>query len=66
MNGNDQQLKMAQQAIKNLQHILLAARKAHGSREYRLMAMPILLELQRREQDILEYLTRAETEITRR
>ena len=56
---------MAQQAVENLQHVLLAARKAHSPREYRLMSAPILVELQRREHEILEYLTRAEMETIR-
>jgi hypothetical protein len=62
MIENDHQLKVAQKAVENLQHVLLAARKAHNPQEYRLMSMPILLELQRREQEILEYLTYTEME----
>ena len=65
MIENDHQLKMAQQAVENLQHVLLAARKAHSPREYRLMSAPILLELQRREQEILVYLTPTEMEAIR-
>ena len=65
MIENDHHLKAAQQAVENLQHVLLAARKVHSPREYRLMSAPILLELQRREQEILEYLTRAEMETIR-
>ena len=65
MIENDHQLKMVQQAVENLQHVLLAARKAHSPREYRLMSAPILLELQRREHEILEYLTRTEMETIR-
>jgi hypothetical protein len=62
MIENDHQLKVAQKAVENLQHVLLAARKVHSPQEYRLMAAPILLELQRREQEILEYLTYTEME----
>jgi hypothetical protein len=65
MIENDQQLKVAQQAVENLQHVLLAARKTHNPGEYRLMSTPILLELQQREQEILEYLTRTEMEAIR-
>lgn len=65
MIENDHHLKAAQQAIENLQHVLLAARKVHSPREYRLMSAPILIELQRREHEILEYLTRAEMETIR-
>jgi hypothetical protein len=53
---------VAQKTVENLQHVLLAARKAHNPQEYRLMSAPILLELQRREQEILEYLTYTEME----
>ena len=62
MIENDEQLKIAQAAVRNLQQILLAARKAHSAAEYRAMSEPILLELQQREQEILTYLSRAEAE----
>jgi len=63
MIDNDHQLKIAQKAVENLQQVLLAARNVHSQQEYRLMSAPILLELQRREQEILEYLSRTETEV---
>jgi hypothetical protein len=59
---NDDQLAAAQQAVHNLQQVLLAARKVHGPDEYKSMAEPILLELQRREQEILEYLSHTDAE----
>jgi hypothetical protein len=62
---NDQQLEAARHAVENLQRILVAARKTHNEAEYRLMSAPILLELQRREQEMLEYLSRAEAEAVR-
>jgi hypothetical protein len=65
MIANDQQLQLAQEAVENIQRALLAARKVHSPREYRLMSAPILLELQQREQDILVYLSRTETEAVR-
>ncbi len=65
MIENDQQLKVAQKAVENLQQVLVAARKVHSQEEYRLMSEPILLELQRREQEILEYLSRTEAEALR-
>ncbi len=65
MIENDAQLKVAQKAVENLQHILLAARKVHNQQEYGLMSTPILLELQQREQEILAYLSRAEVEAAR-
>ena len=48
---------LAQQSIGNLRTILLAARKVHSARDYARMAEPILLEIQQREQAILEYLS---------
>jgi hypothetical protein len=65
MIANDQQRQLAQEAVDNLQRVLLAARKAHSPQEYRLLSAPILLELQQREQDILAYLSRTETEAVR-
>ena len=54
MIQNDQQLRIAQESIGNLQQVLVAARRVHGPDEYRTMAEPILLELQQREQEILD------------
>jgi hypothetical protein len=65
MIENDHQLKTARKAVENLQQVLVAARKVHSQQEYRLMSEPILLELQRREQEILEYLSRTEAEVLR-
>ena len=65
MIQNDEQLVKAQQAVANLQKILLEARKVHPENEYRAMSEPILLEIQQREQEILTYLskTKAETAV---
>jgi hypothetical protein len=49
---------LAQQCVANLRRILLEARKVHSRQDYARMAEPILLEVQQREQEILEYLTR--------
>jgi hypothetical protein len=62
MIENDEHLKAAQEAVRNLQQVLLVARKAHNAAEYRAMSEPILLEIQRREQEILAYLSHAEGE----
>jgi hypothetical protein len=59
---NEEQLRIAQTAVHNLQQILLEARKAHNPTEYKMMAEPILLEIQQRQQEILDYFTRIETE----
>ena len=58
MIQTDDQMLIAQQNIANLRTILLGARKVHSQPDYARMAEPILLEVQQREQQILEYLTR--------
>jgi hypothetical protein len=63
---NDDQLKIAQEAVRNLQQILLAARRVHSEVEYRAMSEPVLLEIQQREQAILDYLSRADSAIVGR
>jgi hypothetical protein len=52
----EDQMLLAQQCIDNLRRILLAARRVHSAQDYSRMAESILLELQQREQEILEYL----------
>jgi hypothetical protein len=54
----DDQMLLAQQCVANLRKILLEARKVHSRQDYARMAEPILLEVQQREQEILEYLSR--------
>ena len=58
MIQTDEQMLTAQQGVGNLRRILLAARKVHSRQDYARMAEPILLEIQQREQEILEYLSR--------
>ena len=53
----DDQMLVAQQCVANLRKILLEARKVHSRQDYARMAEPILLEVQQREQEILEYLS---------
>jgi len=64
MIENDDQLRAAQESIANLQKVLLGARKVHNPQEYRLLSEPILLELQQREQEILEYLSRSDVPVS--
>jgi hypothetical protein len=54
----DDQMLLAQQCVANLRRILLEARKVHSRQDYARMAEPVLLEVQQREQEILEYLSR--------
>ena len=58
MIQTDGQMLLAQQCIANLRRILMEARKVHSRQDYARMAEPILLEIQEREQEILEYLSR--------
>jgi hypothetical protein len=51
------QMLLAQQCIGNLRRILLEARKVHSRQDYNRLAEPVLLEIQGREQEILEYLS---------
>ncbi len=58
MIQTDDQMLLAQQCIANLRRVLLEARKVHSRQDYARMAEPILLEVQQRDQEILEYLSR--------
>jgi len=51
----DDQLLLAEQCIANLRRILLEARKVHSRQDFTRMAGPILLEIQQREQEIIEF-----------
>ena len=58
MIRTDDQMLLAQECVGNLRRILLEARKVHTQQDYARMAAPILLEVQQREHEILEYLSR--------
>ena len=58
MIQTDGQMLLAQQCIGNLRRVLLEARRAHSRQDYARLAEPILVEIQAREQEILEYLSR--------
>ena len=62
MIRSDEELGKAQQAIANLERVLMEARKVHSPKEYSAMSEPILLELQQREHEILAYLSEAKAE----
>jgi hypothetical protein len=63
MIQSDEELAQAQQAIANLQKILVEARKVHTPQEYRALSEPILLEIQQRAQAIIAYLSETEAEV---
>ncbi len=62
MIQNDEQLRAAQEAIFNLEKVLLEARRVHSEAEYRAMSEAILLEIQQRQQEVLFYLSTATAE----
>ena len=57
MIQTDDQMLLAQQSVSNLRRVLLEARRVHSPQDYLRLAEPILLEIQQREQEILEYLS---------
>lgn len=66
MIKNDRQLKKAKEAVRNIEVILEKARKVHSPLEYKAMSEPILLELQKRENEIILYLSVAESQMVER
>jgi hypothetical protein len=60
----DEQMLLAQKCVADLYKVLLAARKVHPTKDYVLLAEPILLEVQQREQEILEYLSSGVEQLT--
>jgi len=66
MIKNDEQLRKAKEAVGNLEVILEKARKVHSPSEYKAMSEPILIELQQRENEIIQYLSLAEPQVAAR
>ena len=66
MIENDGQLKKAKEAVRNLELILEKARKVHSPSEYKAMSEPILMELQQRENEIIQYLSSTEPQVATR
>lgn len=60
MIQNDDELKVAQECIGNLERVLLKARKTHSARQYALLSKPLLLDLQARQSEIVAYLMEVE------
>ncbi len=57
MIQTDEEMLLAQQCVANFRMVLLEARKVHSPQDYQCLAEPILLEVQQREQELLEYLS---------
>ena len=63
MIRSDEQMLLAQECVANLRRVLLKARKVHSPGDYARLAAPVLLEVQQRDQEILEYLTGVEERV---
>ena len=58
MIASDAQLHQAQADIQTIWRFLEAARETHAPVDYQRLAVPYLLQLQERQQAVLEYLSR--------
>ena len=58
MIASDAQLHRAQADIQTIWRFLEAARETHAPVDYQRLAVPYLLQLQERQQEVLEYLSR--------
>jgi len=56
MITSDEQLRQAQADIQTLWRFLEAARATHTPLDYQRLAVPYLLQLQERQQEVVEYL----------
>ena len=61
MIASDEQLHQAQSDIQTLWRFLDAARETHAPIDYQRLAAPYLLQLQERQQEVVEYLMRQTT-----
>jgi hypothetical protein len=64
MITSDEQLHQAQSDIQTLWRFLEAARETHSPIDYQRLAAPYLLQLQERQQEVVEYLTRQTTPLS--
>jgi len=53
----DEQMLVADKCVGNLKRVLLEARKVHSPQDYLRLSEPVLLEIQQREHEILQYLS---------
>ncbi len=58
MIASDEQLHRAQADIQTIWRFLEAARETHAPVDYQRLAVPYLLQLQERQQEVVEYLSR--------
>lgn len=57
MIQNDEQLHQAQADIQKLWRFLESAQQTHSATDYERLAAPYLLQIQERQQEILDYLS---------
>lgn len=60
---DDEQLHQAQSDIQKMWRFLEAARRTHSVFDYERLAAPYLLQIQQRQQDVLEYLSMKSEEL---
>jgi len=60
---DDEQLHQAQIDIQKMWRFLEAARRTHSAFDYERLASPYLLQIQQRQQEILEYLSMKSEEL---
>ena len=58
MITSDEQLHQAQADIQTIWRFLEVARETHAPVDYQRLAVPYLLQLQERQQEVVEYLSR--------
>jgi len=58
MITSDEQLHQAQADIQTIWRFLEAARETHSPLDYQRLAAPYLLQLQERQQEVVDYLSR--------
>ena len=58
MIRSEEDLKIAQTGIRNLEEVLRVAKQTHSPESYRLMSAPFLAELRERRAEVAEYFAR--------
>ncbi len=64
MITNDEQLHQVQTDIQTIWRFLETARQTHTSLDYQRLSIPYLLQLQERQQEVVEYLSRQTTPLS--
>ena len=64
MITSDEQLHQAQADIQTIWRFLETARETHSPLDYQRLAAPYLLQLQERQQEVVEYLSRHSAQLS--